>query len=401
VLGRCSSGHSAADGSFVCGGVSNYVEMRRYLGVADFTLHAELLLEVVNGTAASVMFLSGASAQDHVGLDGAVGPNKEDVMFVSGGHFGSTKVEPTTAPVADQWFHIELSRVSGVLTVSLNGSKAFSVPMAFAVDGVALRPWRSTMRIREVSICAPQLPAPGGPPPPPPSPQGLVAVFSPGEAGIPIYRIPALCAAGPALVAFIEGREQGGDFAVKRVMTKRSLDGGNTVSYVHLLREYQATATCQAHCLIRIVHCGGQWSPVQIVAGTWAPGQVVGQPTCAYDPGRKQLVLQYQNSTTHSQVNGATLQVISRDFGVTWSDPKLLDPFLGQFKGVFPGPGTALVLSSKSKNPGRYVFPAWGVRGSSIYDMVSYSDDGGQTYVSVCVGCVIWLRSLTPHSGSS
>lgn len=239
VLGHCS-GYSAADSSFACGGVSNFVQMRRYLGDEDFTLEAELLLQVVDGTAASVMFLSAAGDHfatkgDHVGLDGAVGPNKKDVMFLNGPHFGS-KSESTLAPVADRWFHIELSRVSGVLTVNLNGSKAFSVPMAFAVEGFALRPWRSTMRIRGLSICAPQLPVPGGPPPPPPpppAPHGLVTVFSPGEAAIPIYRIPALCAAGPALVAFVEGRErQGGDFAIKRIMTKRSLDGGKTVSDV-------------------------------------------------------------------------------------------------------------------------------------------------------------------------
>lgn len=162
----------------------------------------------------------------------------------------------------------------------------------------------------------------------------------------------------------------------------------------HLVNAFASSQCCGWSTTMR---CGAQWSPVQIVAGTWAPGQVVGQPTCAYDPGRKQLVLQYQNSTTHSQVNGATLQVKSQDNGVTWSAPELLDPFLGQFKGVFPGPGTALVLSSKSKVPGRYVFPAWGVRGSSIYDMVSYSDDGGQTYVSmivhVCAVSLFWARA--------
>ena len=238
VLGQCS-GHSSADSSFACGGVANFVQMRRYLGNEDFALEAELLLQVVDGTAASVMFLSAAGDHfatkgDHVGLDGAVGPNKKDVMFLNGPHFGS-KSETTPAPVADRWFHIKLSRVSGMLTVNLNGSKAFSVPIAFAVEGVALRPWRSTMRVRGLSICAPQLPVPGGPPPPPPPPpppHGLVTVFTPGEAGIPIYRIPALCAAGPALVAFVEGRErQGGDFAIKRIMTKRSLDGGKTVRY--------------------------------------------------------------------------------------------------------------------------------------------------------------------------
>jgi hypothetical protein len=238
VLGGRCAGRSAADNSFVCGGVNKYVEMRRYLGTEDFTVTAELMMETVGGTAASVMFLSTAGDRyatkgDHVGLDGAVGPHKADVMFLNGPHFQSHSTQ-TAAPRAGEWFRIELTRVDGVLTVSLNGTRALSVPMAFAAEGVALRPWRSTMHVRGFSICAPQLPAPGGPPapaPPPPPPLGLVTVFSPGEAGIPIYRIPALCEAGPALLAFIEGREvHGGDFAIKRIMMKRSLDGGNTVS---------------------------------------------------------------------------------------------------------------------------------------------------------------------------
>lgn len=129
----------------------------------------------------------------------------------------------------------------------------------------------------------------------------------------------------------------------------------------------------------------------------------MGQPTCAFDSVRQQLILQYQNSTTHHQVNGATLQVISADFGQTWSKPLLLDPFLGLFRGVFPGPGTALVLSNKSKAPGRYIFPAWGVKGADIYDIVSYSDDGGRSYVRVaCVLCLVAFAcaALPPHSYS-
>jgi hypothetical protein len=87
--------------------------------------------------------------------------------------------------------------------------------------------------------------------------------------------------------------------------------------------------------------------------------------------------------------------VTSTDFGATWSAPRLLDPFLGRYKGVYPGPGNGLVLSAKSKNPGRYLFAAWGVNsgrawadephhdsaaGGNHYDVVAFSDDGGNTY---------------------
>jgi sialidase-1 len=266
-------------------------------------------------------------------------------MLAEGPHW-TTKIEPTlAAPKAGEWFNLTLARVRGVLTVAVEATKVFTLSMGFSVESVALRPWRSRVHARSFNVCAPQLPAPGAPPPPPPS------VFTPGEAGIPIYRIPALCAAGPALVAFAEGREtQGGDFAIKRNMMKRSLDGGDT------------------------------WSKAIVVPGTWQAGWCVGQPTCAYDPVRKLLVLQYQNSTTHRQVNGVTMQVTSNDFGGTWNAPTILDPFMERFKGTFPGPGNGLVLSSHSKTPGRYVFASWGVAGSNIYDIVSFSDDGGRTY---------------------
>ena len=134
----------------------------------------------------------------------------------------------------------------------------------------------------------------------------------------------------------------------------------------------------------RSTDMGETWSPSVIIPGTWEEGWCVGQPTCAYDATRKVLVLQYQNSTAHREVNGVTLQVTSADFGATWSAPRLLDPFLGPYKGVassqaicrllvihgsflrgclcvqFPGPGNGLVLSGRSKTPGRYLFAAWG-----------------------------------------
>ena len=134
--------------------------------------------------------------------------------------------------------------------------------------------------------------------------------------------------------------------------------------------------------------CNGQggdtWSPAVVVPGTWKNGWCVGQPTCAYDPVRKLLVLQYQNSTSHREVNGLTYQIVSKDFGATWETPTSMDPFLGKYAGVFPGPGNAVVLSSRSTHPGRYIFAAWGVtelKGREMnYDVVYFSDDGGKTY---------------------
>ena len=185
VLGSCA-GTDASDGSYVCGGmgsgVGNQIMLKQWLGEEDFTVSVELLLEEVNGTAASIVFLSADGAENHVGLDG--GPHAlhghGDSMFLSGPHPGWSGGKPTPAPKAGQWHNLTLSRVKQVLQITVDGHDAFTAPMAFAVQGVALRPWRSTMHARSFAACAPQLPAPGAPPPPPIT----VTVFTPGESGV-------------------------------------------------------------------------------------------------------------------------------------------------------------------------------------------------------------------------
>jgi hypothetical protein len=354
VVGSCA-GHTDTDNSFVCNGLGRFIKIMRPIGAEDFTLSMSLKLEKVDGTAASIVFFSSAGeSHNHVGLDGpgwfieCTGPGGGGTC--TGGPHLPTTTEKTAPLIAGKWFNLTLARTSNLLTVSVNAAKAFTLPMSFAVDGFGLRPWRATTHVRSLRVCAEHF-APAPPPPPPPLP--TVTVFKSGEAGVPVYRIPALCAAGPALVAFIEGR-LGGDFSIKKLMTKRSTNGGRT------------------------------WSAAIVVPGTWQAGWCVGQPTCAYDPASKLLILQYQNSTAHREVNGRTYQIASSDFGATWQEPLSMDRYLGKYAGVFPGPGNGLVLSNRSKHPGRFVFAAWGVtmlgNSETNYDIVYLSDDGGKSY---------------------
>ena len=228
LVGSCS-GQNKTDDSFVCGGIDHFVEIMNATGTGDFTLTVSLVLEHVGSTAASIVFFSsGGEAQNHVGIDSwfvaCTGPSGESPCG-AGPHL-PTKGEKAPALVAGEKTNLTFARTGDILSVKVNEIGAFTTTMAFAVDGFALRPWRSTMRIYRFDVCAEHF-VPAPPPPPPPLP--TVTVFSPGEAGVPVYRIPALCSAGPALVAFIEGR-LGGDFSIKKLMTKRSLDGGDTWS---------------------------------------------------------------------------------------------------------------------------------------------------------------------------
>ena len=203
VTGRCAG---YANGSFVCGGEHNLVEWRSaemFLGSADFSVSASLMLEAVNATAASVVLLSAGGHEDIVNLDCAGEILCSEGAHWGGAHHGSKR---TPSPAAGTWFNLTLARAGGELTVSLGGVQALAMPAAFSVEGLAIRPWRSTVHTRSLRVCAATLPAPippPGPPPPKPKPPSLppntTLVFPNGMAapGLPAgfaytFGIPAL-----------------------------------------------------------------------------------------------------------------------------------------------------------------------------------------------------------------
>ena len=249
--GACA-GRSAADRSFVCGGPHKLIQVagpRAFLGAADFAVSVSLRLEGGNGTAASLQFLTPDGGQETLGLDGdwspALGTN---AMFLAGPRWGANNLTATPCPAAGRWFNLSVARTAGVLAVRVDGAEVFRVPLGFAVSGIALRPWRATMHARSLALCAPELPAPGGPPPP--DPHHLVAARLPlfpdhghqhgGFANYSGFRIPALlvvpaaAARAPAdvVLAFAEGRGVDGaagcDSCGTRITMLRSTDAGRT-----------------------------------------------------------------------------------------------------------------------------------------------------------------------------
>ena len=57
VQGTCA-GHTDTDDSFVCSGLSHFIEVMRSTGLEDFTLSVSLALEKVDGMAASIVFFA-------------------------------------------------------------------------------------------------------------------------------------------------------------------------------------------------------------------------------------------------------------------------------------------------------------------------------------------------------
>jgi sialidase-1 len=107
---------------------------------------------------------------------------------------------------------------------------------------------------------------------------------------------------------------------------------------------------------------GATWSRIWLVrVGATQPTVV-----CA----GKSLILQYSIGTTNEQIT-------SQDSGATWSVPTSV--VLGKYGWASVGPGRGIQLSDKSPAPGRLLFI--GHHGAYEYDLVWYSDDGGETYI--------------------
>ena len=153
--------HNATDSSYVCDPAENStanLDMSHYLGVADFTVSAELMLvrPIGSDSTTSIFFVSkphasGDTGQDHVGLDAGPAP---DTFYTEGCHWPEQMFKNARTPASGQWFNITLVRTKGVLKVSLNGAAIITLPMNFAVKGLAIRPWRSVAaRPLAVGLC--------------------------------------------------------------------------------------------------------------------------------------------------------------------------------------------------------------------------------------------------------
>lgn len=114
----------------------------------EVTVRLRLAVDQLAKSAATVVI----DEQSHFGLEGAAGR-----MFTSGPVFKSAKLNrPPPASIRDgQPFDLVITRARGELTVTIAGEEILRVADPRNAFGpVALRPWRSTMRVYDFSATA-------------------------------------------------------------------------------------------------------------------------------------------------------------------------------------------------------------------------------------------------------
>ena len=82
-----------------------------------------------------------------------------------------------------------------------------------------------------------------------------------------------------------------------------------------------------------------------------------GNPTVIYDTKRCNVVLHFNRGTTDTNGDGHydcipavdNFQIVSADDGLTWEQPKNISRFLGEYRGLLPGPGTGAYLPSSDR----------------------------------------------------
>lgn len=214
-------------------------------------------------------------------------------------------------------------------------------------------------------------------PPSHPTPTGIIDLFSKGDAGYPVFRIPSLVATkNNVLLAFAEARspdtpEQHDDHARNDIVLRRSLDAGAT------------------------------WEPIRTVADRG--GDSLNDPCAVALPDSGRVLLMYQRfpqgfharKMEHTEMaepgydgprNTQTFLVFSDDSGATWSAPKDITRSVRSDDAISVGsPGVGIVLK-RGQHPGRILFPLYEViflgDGEERYwrNRVAISDDGGENW---------------------
>lgn len=177
---------------------------------------------------------------------------------------------------------------------------------------------------------------------------GSVRVFSPKEAGITCFRIPAVVQTNKGtLLAFAEARHGGcGDGQVHEIAVRRSTDHGNT------------------------------WSKIKFAVGS--ARDIVGNPyPIALRSGRIALVYVIHSDGPGADLGGSNGVIFSDDDGESWGVPADVGKDFGKARGSLPGPGAGVELAPS----GRLLVVSH--HGAYVADYLTYSDDGGISWRTV------------------
>lgn len=181
-------------------------------------------------------------------------------------------------------------------------------------------------------------------------------VFRAGEGGFPCVRVPSLLAipGTSTLLAFAECRLFTGDGC-----------------YLDPQHNHSGDERLRLPCMKRSADGGKSWGSLRSLSATHGS-----YPTVVYLPLSKAVLLQY-STWPHNESYGKPLvqQMVSTDFGVTWSAPARVRGVPNAYLGGCRGAVTAR---------GRVLFAAYNHTGHprTFETRVWHSDDGGVTFVT-------------------
>ncbi len=195
------------------------------------------------------------------------------------------------------------------------------------------------------------------------APAPAASIFSAGEGGYRIYRIPALLAtAGGTVLAFCEGRVHGaGDSGDIDLLVRRSRDGGAAWDPQHIVWNDGAD-TCGNPCPVQDRETGVVWLLMTWNLGTDAESRIIAGTSA----GTRRVFVSS-----------------SRDEGATWEAPREITAAVKRpdWTWYATGPCTGIQLR-RGKFAGRLLVPCDHIEAGTkkYYSHVIYSDDHGASW---------------------
>ncbi len=185
-------------------------------------------------------------------------------------------------------------------------------------------------------------------------------LFTSGQDGYPIYRIPALAVTPKGtLLAFCEARHSSSDHGDIDLLVKRSTDQGKTWSPQIIIWD-DAANTCGNPCVVVDRSTGTIW-----LLATWNRGA----------DSERSIIDRTSSDTRRIFVTSST------DEGITWAKPREItaDVKKPNWTWYATGPGSGIQIEH-GPHKGRLVIPCDHVESKKYFSHIIYSDDHGQTW---------------------
>ena len=214
------------DGYLECSGTGSYLVAGKAICGGDFHIKARLTILKLAVTAASVSF----DRSSNFGFDGGGGR-----LFVQGPFFcARTRHLAKSADFIQPGrpFLFEMIRRDRTVRCLIDGKTVHTLTSNDELGTLAIRPWRSTMRVYDFSASGDLRDAPK-------PPEGQTDVFVSGTHGYHSFRIPAIVVTTKgAVLAFAEGRKRTrSDTGDIDTVLRRSTDGGRTWSKLQVIAD--------------------------------------------------------------------------------------------------------------------------------------------------------------------